>query len=108
MLTQAGIPIPNDIRHASEFLDKFGVYTQIYRPGDLIFFSKEGRAPKHMGIVINGTEYIHSPGRYGTNVAVAEIKREPIPLKYNDQLYLENPIGFKAPTIINGRWQQII
>ncbi len=108
MLIRAGIYVPESIRHASEFLDKFGILVQRYRPGDLVFFSREGRAPKHMGIMINDMEYIHSPGRNGTKVILAELKREPIRLQYPDQLYLENPVGFKTPTVQNGRWQRII
>lgn len=107
-MKQVGVYIPDDIRHASEFLDHFGIFVHRYRPGDLAFFSKEGRAPKHMGIVINDIEYIHSPGKNGTKVTIAMLKKELIPLKYPDQLYLENPIGFKAPAFPHGRWQQII
>ena len=108
VLIRSGIYIADDIRHASEFLDKFGILVQRHRPGDLVSFSKEGRAPKHMGIMINDMEYVHSPGRNGTRVVLAELKRESISLKYPDQLYLENPIGFKTPTVQKGRWQGII
>lgn len=99
VLTQAGISVPQGVRHVSEFFDLFGVFVHKYRPGDLVFFSKRGRAPIHMGIMINDTEYLHSPGRNGTRVSIAKMKREPIPHQRDDQIYLENPIGVKTPTI---------
>ena len=108
VLTQARVPVPKEVRHTSEFFDHFGVFVHKYRAGDLVFFSKEGKAPIHMGIMINDTEYIHSPGRNGTKVSIAKMKREPIPYQRDDQIYLENPIGFKAPTIFRNRWQQIV
>lgn len=108
VLRQAQIPIQEDLRHSSEFFDRFGVFVHIYRPGDLVFFTKDGRAPKHIGIIVNNDEYIHSPGKNGTKVSIAKIKKESLPFLHDDQIYLENPIGFKAPAIVSGRWQQII
>ncbi len=108
VLHKAGIAIPEGMRHVSEFFDHFGILTHRQRQGDLVFFSKKGLAPTHVGIIVNDREYVHSPGRYGAKIAVAELKRTPIPLQYTNQLYLENPIGFKTPTVSNGRWQSIL
>lgn len=100
--------MPEGIRHASEFFDQFGIFVHITRPGDLVFFSKEGMAPKHMGILINEIEYVHSPGKDDTRVLVAKIKKEDIPDSSPNQIYRKNPIGYKSLAVPNGRWQQII
>ncbi len=92
------------IRHSNEYWDHFGVFVHegSHVPGDLIFFSRNGYVPTHMGIVADNETYIHAPGRVNTHV-----QRELIPettaivprIESNDrQLYLHNPIGFKAVT----------
>lgn len=58
--------------------------------------------------MINGSEYIHSPGRNGAQVEIAILKRESIPLLSPRQIYLENPIGFKRIAFPAGRWQKFI
>jgi cell wall-associated NlpC family hydrolase len=111
VLTRAGFHIPDyigmddvqrPIRHANEFWDHYGANVQTEpEGGDLIFFSRNGLYPHHVGIVQDGGSYIHAPGRDGTQVSVEDIVPENIiPRAGSDRvLYPTNPIGFKAPTI---------
>jgi cell wall-associated NlpC family hydrolase len=39
-----------------------GISRSELRPGDLVFFETEAPGPSHVGIVINGTEFVHAPG----------------------------------------------
>lgn len=106
VLERSGITVDKDIRYASNFFDKFGVFVHygLHRKGDLIFFS-DGIFPDHMGIVINKYEYIHSLGE--TNSRVIRSKIAPKPIKESSPLaiYNVNPIGFKRISVQNGRYQ---
>ncbi len=112
MLTQVGLLIPDyigqdniqrPIRHANEFRDKYGVYIHedLRDKGDLIFFSRNGTFPTHIGITRDPESYIHAPGKNNTKVKVGEIKKESIEATEGKSrpLYVVNPIGFKSPTI---------
>lgn len=100
-----GITCP--IRHASQLFDLFGVTTQNPKEGDLVFFSKHGSAPDHIGFVVNPNtlEIVHAPGHDGTAVTRKIFQPGAIPRVTQSQRYLWNPIGFKSPAIPNGRWQ---
>ncbi len=100
-----GLTIPNDLRHTSELFDHFGIFAHQGREGDLVFFSKEGLAPKHVGIMVSNREYVH---RKGDTVEIAELKVTKIPIRRQNQLYRLNPIGFKILSIQNGRWKTIV
>mgnify|MGYP001572070628 FL=1 len=106
VLGLVNISVPADIRHCSEFFDRFGVYVhyKFRQPGDLVFFSPKGRAPRHMGIMIDNHKYIHSPGKNGEKVGIAKLHRETLAHTGKGQLYTENPIGFKRVVIKSGRW----
>ena len=114
VLEKADINIPDyldinggqkPIRHANEFFDHYGiaVHHDLHEPGDLIFFSRDGYSPTHVGIVIDLDNYIHSPGKRGSRVRVDPIEEESIlPLKAGGLfriLYSKNPIGYKSPAI---------
>jgi hypothetical protein len=87
------------VRHASEFWDHYGVYVHVPEPGDLLFTSRSGNSPTHIGIVRDEETYIHAPGRDETSVEIAPITFEAIALNgLGRALYVRNPIGFKAPT----------
>ena len=112
VLAHCGLYIPDftgmdgryrQIRHASEFWDHYGVMTHIARPGDLIFFSRHGLWPTHIGIVRDEESYVHAPGSNGTRVEIAAIESRAIaPLSQAEEvLYEHNPIGYKAPTVIH-------
>jgi cell wall-associated NlpC family hydrolase len=78
------------------------VHPGLHQPGDLIFSSRTGYFPTHVGIVKDAESYIHSPGRNNTKVTVSKIKTGKIGFKgegSGNQLFLENPIGYKSPTI---------
>jgi cell wall-associated NlpC family hydrolase len=112
VLTEAGLSIPdyigqdNDrrpIRHANEFWDYYGVaiHEPLHRAGDLIFFSRNGDFPSHIGIVRDEESYIHARGSDKTQVRVDAIKSEVISVRQAvcRQFYAKNPIGFKSPAI---------
>ena len=110
VLSQVGLYIPDyigmdgarrPIRHANEFWDYYGVMTENQpEPGDLIFFSRKGIIPTHMGIVRDQGSYIHAPGNDDSEVRIDEIKIEAIEPEDGTSriLYIANPIGFKVPT----------
>lgn len=126
VLTQAGLSVPEfmgqdgrprPIRHAGEYWDHYGVmvHEDARLPGDLLFFSRRGTYPTHIGIVRDEESYIHAPGRNATKVSVEGIKKEAIMLPPKDgfrRLYTTNPIGYKAPTIASPhptyRYHQIV
>ena len=90
------------IRHAGEFWDHYGANVHIPLPGDLLFFSRSGAYPTHIGIVRDEETYIHAPGTNETMVEIAPITFESIAINgLGRQLYVSNPIGFKTPTKIH-------
>lgn len=110
VLLQSGICVPNvphteeAIRHSEEFFDFFGflVDEQFRQPGDLVFFSKTGCRPSHVGIHIGEGKMIHSPGRNDSQVSVCSIddfcNSKPLKFRPNNgypQIYQKNPIGYK-------------
>jgi len=109
LLNTIGILLPPNIRHCNEFLDSFGVHVhdECKLPGDLIFFSRNGQRPTHIGIVTDHNHYIHAPGLSGSTVCVDEISHATIPPQ-SAQIYLKNPIGFKRISIKSGRWQKLL
>jgi len=97
---QDGVRRP--IRHANEFWDNYGitVHDEYTLPGDLIFFSRRGSFPTHIGIVYDEGLYIHAPGTNESRVEVQPISYEAIASRgIERQFYARNPIGFKSPTI---------
>lgn len=110
MLNHAGLKIPDyigadgvqrPIRHANEFWDHYGVPVGTEpEAGDLIFFSRHGFFPTHIGIVRDPETYIHSPGRNDMAVEISPIDTKIIIAKQaiGRMLYRTNPIGYKAPT----------
>lgn len=89
------------IRHANEFWDHYGVlvHEESVQKGDLVFFSRTGLFPTHIGIVSGSDEYIHSPGKDGTSVERAKISSREDPKPIEDSIYVKNPIGYKSPTV---------
>lgn len=108
ILVKTRIPIPEGMRHCNELFDLFGVLIHfgLQKRGDLVFFSRNGTAPSHVGIMISSNEFVHAPGKDGTKVEITSLKRAPIPISTASQIYLENPIGFKRPAVRAGRWQK--
>ncbi|MGF7229282.1 MAG: C40 family peptidase [Candidatus Saccharibacteria bacterium] len=110
VLLQTGLHVPDyigmdtvqrPVRHTNEFWDHYGVTVGTEpEPGDLIFFTRTGLFPTHMGIVRDSESYIHAPGRDATKVVRASITAKMVDTT-NVQgriLYPANPIGYKAPT----------
>ncbi len=108
ILAKTGVEVPPEIRRTNEYFDKFGILVHfgLHRPGDLIFFSKKGQAPKHMGIVLNKHQFIHSPGMNERFVKIDNIKISPINSDLQNLIYNTNPIGFKRFAIPDGRFQK--
>ena len=108
------INFPDNVpRHANEQFDQLGVliHWEFRDAGDLIFFSRNGKFPAHVGLMISRDAYVHAPGKDGTSVCVQKLERESIGA--NDmsegeklQIYFSNPIGFKRLTVHNGRYQK--
>lgn len=109
VLNATGILLPANIRHCNEFFDSFGVHIhdQCKRPGDLIFFSRNGQRPTHIGVVVDHNHYIHAPGETGSKICIEEFSHATIPPR-SEQLYTKNPIGFKRISIPAGRWQKLL
>lgn len=108
LLTKIGFPRADDIRHANEYFDKFGVliHSGLQKSGDLVFFSRNGLYPSHVGIMTASGEYIHSPGKDNTFVTTEKLEHEPIPM-IPGQIYNINPIGFKRLAVSAGRYNNI-
>jgi cell wall-associated NlpC family hydrolase len=109
IINKIEIFLPPNIRHCNEFLDSFGVFVHEEHklPGDLIFFSRKGSHPTHIGVVVDSNHYVHAPGLDGTVVEIAEISNSIIPPS-KDQIYQKNPIGYKRVSIKSGRWQKLL
>lgn len=109
ILKSINFVLPSSIRHCNEFFDSFGVlvHREHISLGDLIFFSREGTRPTHIGIMVDGENYIHAPGLNGTEVCIEKVHSsliKPLP----NQIYTVNPIGFKRLSIKSERWQKIL
>ena len=109
VLREIGFPLDKSIRSASHFFDKVGIliHEEYAVHGDLIFFSRRGLHPTHMGILTGPHHYISSPGTTDSKVCVREIPRGPIKPR-EGSIYSHNPIGFKRLAVPRGRWQQIL
>lgn len=109
VLQRAGIDIPDDIRHSNEFFDSFGVFVHwpLHRRGDLVFFSRSGESPTHMGIVLDPQHFIHAPGKDRTEVEIEGLRTNPIRDSSARAIHTTNPIGFKriALPMSTGRWK---
>jgi len=59
-----GMALPRETR------DQFRVGTRVepdaVRPGDLLFFSVDGRGPSHVGIAVGGDQFVHAPTSNGS------------------------------------------
>lgn len=114
VLTESGIEIPDNIKHAREFFDFFGVpvHEDKVKPGDLVFFTRHGEYPNHVGIVISNNEYISSPGLRKGKVKIKKIEngyKSHIDHENPKTLYPENPIGYKRVATPNGgRFQDVL
>jgi cell wall-associated NlpC family hydrolase len=64
VLALRGVAVPRVVR------DQFQVGRRVrlddLEPGDLVFFTTEGRAVSHVGIVIGGDRFVHAPNARGT------------------------------------------
>lgn len=104
VLKQLSIPVSADIRHSDEYFRCFGdfVHEGFQRSGDLVFFSKNGIFPTHMGLLTGEHRFIHAPGLDGLAVCEEVVVKRSIPV--NDsykikQIYGSNPIGYKRIVI---------
>lgn len=112
-LNASGIHIPDfighdgkmrPVRHANDYWDHYGVHVHDEQStmGDLVFFSRNGLFPTHMGILTYHDTYIHA------NVDKGIVEEAPLVLESIEasgdtrgrQLYIRNPIGYKALTVV--------
>lgn len=101
-------------RHANEQYRTFGEPVDYMQriPGDLVYFAphRKGdmRILSHVGVVVNDTEYIHSPGKDDSVITAARLPAEQ--LLFEDvnpgDIYARNPVGIKriSVPIGSGRW----
>ena len=123
VLKEAGFPLihgskASKLRHSEEFFDFMGysVHSRARRSGDLIFFSRNGTRPTHVGIYLGDDFFIHSPGKDNSEVKIISVKGfcKRNLLKFNPdgkypQIYFENPIGYKRiSSVYVGRFQTSI
>lgn len=115
VLAKSGVHVPSflaydntqrEARHANELWDTYGAAVHEARalPGDLVFFSRQGLWPTHIGIYMGRDVYIHSPGKDDHQVELAQLVHQEIPVIEDDdyrQVFAANPIGFKSPTVAN-------
>jgi len=118
VLLESGLWLPRHpktnelIRHSEEFFDHYGVFvhTRKHQAGDLVFFSRTGIKPTHIGICIDNGKMIHSQGRTHGTIRVVSIDEyvSKLPSLSNSPMYDHNPIGFKRPAEPNSpRYQRI-
>lgn len=108
LLQKISFPLPEDIRFCNDFFDRFGItiHSEVREAGDLVFFSKAGIYPSHMGIMIDRDRYIHARYRTIGRVTIGEIAW--VPLKPRPgQHYCISPIGFKRPAERHGRYHEL-
>ncbi len=103
--------LPRTMRHCNQLFDLLGVevHQANARRGDLVFFSRNGLFPSHVGIMLNPLQYIHAPGKDGSAVRIDRLEVTQIIHDQNYQpwefLFSHNPIGFRRPTVARaGRW----
>lgn len=112
ILEQLGIEMPENTRTCNEYFDRDTgvlVHYGFQQQGDLVFFSRNGSTPTHMGIMSSQTEYIHAPGVYGTQVEKKILTQSviiPNMRRPYDVVYGTNPIGFKRLAQQAGRWKR--
>ena len=110
VLHEAGLHVPDfigmdnaqrQIRHTNEFWDHYGIATHMSQEGNLVFFSRNGLFPTHIGIMKDPDNYIHAPGQDDTKVSIEKLAPQSLKRRIKDgkekRLYIVNPIGFKAP-----------
>lgn len=110
VLKNLNFPDIEKIRHTNEFFDSFGVFIhpEFADKGDLVFFSRDGCVPRHIGILLSRSSYIHAPGNNNTTVTVSTLEENLIKSSLAKQIYFRNPIGFKRLAIKVGRYQQVL
>lgn len=113
VLEKSGIKVPDHVRHAREFFDYFGVSVHKNKvlPGDLVFFTRYGIYPNHMGIVLSKDKYIFSSGMKKGEIKTASIYnsyKSHIEKDAPQVMYTSNPIGYKRIALPKGNYQEII
>ena len=63
VFSRQGLTLPREVR------DQFGLGHAVPQdhlaPGDLIFFSINGRGPSHVAIAVDGDQFVHAPSARG-------------------------------------------
>jgi cell wall-associated NlpC family hydrolase len=58
-----GLVLPREVR--DQFAAGFAVKLEDIAPGDLLFFSTVAPGASHVGIALNGAEFVHAPSSKG-------------------------------------------
>ena len=107
LLLDCGIKLDADVRHCNEFFDGFGIFVHQHCAtiGDLVFLSRDGVRPTHIGVLLTEAYYIHAPGTTESLVSISPLPTKPIKASTkHPQIYYNNPIGFKRIAVPNGRY----
>jgi cell wall-associated NlpC family hydrolase len=69
-----GIPLPRTVREMAGYLSPIAFADR--RPGDLLFFSLDGRPYSHVGIYVGSEDFVHAPSSHTGHVIVSSLRRE--------------------------------
>lgn len=69
---QQGIPLPRTVKEMANVLPP--VSNENVRSGDLLFFNTSGDSISHVGIYMNGMEFIHAPSSKTGKVTISSLK----------------------------------
>lgn len=110
VLQRLGLDEPT-LRYTNEYCDRYGafVHEENAKPGDLVCFSKKGRAPTHIGIALDGQMMIDAPGFASTVVGIREWITTPPTETGEGVIYSRNPIALRRAArregeMADGRW----
>ena len=118
VLRNRGFPLSSDIRWTVDYADRVGVFIhpEAAEKGDLVFFSRNGLIPTHIGMLVDKNKFVHSPGKDGKSVEVVSIRaflrnnpttHEEIP-RIHGQIYFKNPIFFKRLSLPSGKYSPLL
>jgi cell wall-associated NlpC family hydrolase len=69
-----GIALPRTVREMAGFLSPISPDER--RPGDLLFFSLDGRPYSHVGIYVGSEDFVHAPSSHTGHVIVSSLRRD--------------------------------
>lgn len=104
-LDNSGIIRPT--RHCRELFDYYGIpiHQEFRTRGDLVFFSRNGILPTHVGVYVGNNEMIHAPGITNSKVSAVLLDDYITRFDYSkdfvgsNQIYNRGVIGYKRASL---------